>query len=312
MQPFGPLSRLLLGITLGAILLEVLAYRFLLKRPYGWRAALASLGVSLGRNAVSRAMPLAVTLPGAAWLHEHRLFNASAHGPASWVALFFAIEFVYYWYHRLGHRSRWFWLSHAVHHSSNELNLLASGRLAWTSQITGAYALFVPLALLGFTPESILAGYVLNLSYQFWIHADWMPKLGPLEGILNTPSSHRVHHAANLEYLDANYGGVLVIFDRLFGTYIPEREELPCRYGLVHPLTTHNPLKIAFHQFGPFLRDLRGARSLREVWGYFSAPPGWRPDGDSETTEDLRRKAAAGQPALAPAPVHEAGGAAAV
>jgi sterol desaturase/sphingolipid hydroxylase (fatty acid hydroxylase superfamily) len=312
MPPYGPLTRLILGISLGAILLEVLAYRFILKRPYGWRSALASLLVSVGRNVVTRAVPIAVALPGAAWLYEHRLLDASGHGPVSWGVLFLGVEFLYYWYHRLGHRSRWFWLSHAVHHSSNELNLLASGRIAWTSQITGVYALFVPLALLGFTPPSILAAYALNLSYQFWIHADWMPKLGPLEGILNTPSSHRVHHAANLDYLDANYGGVLVVFDRLFGTYVPERDDEPCRYGLVHPLTTNNPVKIAFHQFGPFLRDVRSARSLREVWGYFAAPPGWRPDGNSETTEDLRREAAAAQLTRASSPVHEAGGAAAV
>ena len=89
------------------------------------------------------------------------------------------------------------------------------------------------------------------------------------------------------------YGGVLVIFDRLFGTYLPERDDVPCRYGLVHPLNTYNPFKIAFHQFGPFLRDVMSARSAREVLGYFFAPPGWRPDGNSETTEDMRRKAAA-------------------
>jgi sterol desaturase/sphingolipid hydroxylase (fatty acid hydroxylase superfamily) len=311
MNHLGPLTSVLIGVTLGAVLLEVLAYRFVFKREYGWRSALASLGVSVGRS-FTRAIPLAVTLPGAYWLHEHRLFEASSHGVASWVALFVGIEFVYYWYHRLGHRSRWFWLAHAVHHTSNELNLLAAGRLAWTSQIMGAYAIFSPLALLGFTPEAIFAGYTLNLSYQFWIHADWLPKLGPLEGIFNTPSSHRVHHAANLDYLDANYGGVLVLFDRLFGTYVPEREDLPCRYGLVHPLETNNPFKIVFHQFGPFLRDLRSARSLREVWGYFAAPPGWRPDGNSETTEDLRRKASAPTQVAAPMPVHEEGQAVAV
>jgi len=292
MKPGSP-SSIVTGIVLGVILLEVLVYKFILKREYGWRSALASFALSVGRQVVTRFLPIAITLPGAYWLYEHRLFDASSHGVWSWVALFFGLEFLYYWYHRLGHRSRWFWLSHAVHHSSNELNLLAAGRLPWTAQLTGAYVIFSPLALLGFTPESILAAYVLNLRYQFWIHADWIPKLGPLEGIFNTPSAHRVHHAANLDYLDANYGGVILLFDRLFGTYVPEREDLPCRYGLVHPLTTNNPVKIAFHQFGPFFRDVMSARSPREVWGYFFAPPGWRPDGLSETTEDLRRKAAA-------------------
>ncbi|HEX8819262.1 MAG TPA: sterol desaturase family protein [Archangium sp.] len=311
MNHLGPLGIFLLGISTGALLLEVLAYKFVFKREYGWRSALASLAVSLGRS-VTRLIPLAVTLPGAYWLYEHRLFEASSQGVWSWVVLFFGIEFFYYWFHRLGHRSRWFWLSHAVHHTSNELNLLAAGRLGWTSQITGSYAIFTPLALLGFTPESIFAAFTLNLSYQFWVHSDWVPKLGVLEGILNTPSAHRVHHAANVDYLDANYGGVLVVFDRLFGTYVAERDDLPCRYGLVHPLKTNNPLKIVFHQFGPFLRDVRSARGLREVWGYLFAPPGWRPDGNGETTEDLRREAAAGKKAEAPTPVHEAGQAVAV
>ena len=306
MKHLGPLSAVLAAVSLAALVLELLAYRFLFRRAYGWRSALATLGVIAGRR-LTQALPLAVTLPGAAWLYEHRLVDTEALGAGRWVLLFLGVEFFYYWYHRMAHRVRWFWLSHAVHHSPNELNFLAAGRLAWTSQLTGAYAIFTPLALLGFTPESILTGYALNLSYQFWIHADWIPKLGPLEGLLNTPSTHRVHHAANLDYLDANYGGVLMVFDRLFGTYVPERAELPCRYGLVHPLTTNNPLKIAFHQFGPFLRDVRSARSPRELWGYVLAPPGWRPDGQGETTEDMRRRAA-GKQAPEPLRVYDAPG----
>lgn len=305
MNPLGRFSLVVLAVSLGAILLEVMAYRFLFRRAYVWRSALATLGVAVGRS-FTRLIPLAITLPGAAWLHDHRLVDLSGHGAMSWVLLFLGVEFFYYWYHRVGHRVRWFWLSHAVHHSTNELNFVAAGRLSWMAQITGAYVLFCPLALLGFSPESILAGYSLNLTYQFWIHADWAPKLGFLEGILNTPSAHRVHHAVNLDYLDANYGGVILLFDRLFGTYVPERDELPCRYGLVHPLTSHNPFVIVFHQFGPLLRDLRSARSWREVWGYLAAPPGWRPDGTGETTEDMRRRAAGTPPAAEPpAPEYE-------
>jgi sterol desaturase/sphingolipid hydroxylase (fatty acid hydroxylase superfamily) len=292
-------ARALLLLGLGATLLEVLAYKFVFKRDYVWRSALATLGVTVVRGA-TLLIPISVAIPGAYWLHAHRLVDVSSLGALSWVLLFFGIEFFYYWFHRMSHRVRWFWLSHAVHHSTNELNLVASSRLAWTSQLTGSYVIFAPLILLGFAPETILAGVALNLSFQVWIHADWVPKLGFLEGLLNTPSAHRVHHASNLDYLDANYGGVLVIFDRLFGTYIPERDDLPCRYGLVHPLTTNNPFKIALHQFGPFWSDLRSARNLREVWGYIVSPPGWRPDGRGETTEDMRRQTRVprGRPAL--------------
>ena len=132
----------------------------------------------------------------------------------------------------------------------------------------------------------------LNLLYQFWIHATWIPRLGWLEYVLNTPSAHRVHHAANLEYLDANYGGVLIVFDRLFGTYRAERDDVPCRYGLVVPMVGYNLLRIELHQWRALGRDLLAARSLRAVVGHLAMPPGWRPDGRGATTEDLRAEAA--------------------
>ncbi|MCB2071357.1 MAG: sterol desaturase family protein, partial [Ottowia sp.] len=134
-----------------------------------------------------------------------------------------------------------------------------------------------------------------------WIPATWIPRLGPLEWVLNTPSAHRLHHAANLEYLDGNYGGVLIVFDRLFGTYIPERADLKPRYGLVKPLTGYNLLTVEFGQWRDLWRDLRGARSVGEALGYLWRPPGWRPGG-GETTEELRQRAAlAAEPMAEPA-----------
>jgi sterol desaturase/sphingolipid hydroxylase (fatty acid hydroxylase superfamily) len=118
----------------------------------------------------------------------------------------------------------------------------------------------------------------INLLYQFWLHAEWIPKLGWLEYVLNTPSHHRVHHAANPEYLDHNYGGVLIVFDRLFGTFVAERDDLPCRYGLVEPLRSNNPIVIAFHEWVALMRDLIRARTWGERWSYLFGPPGWRPD----------------------------------
>jgi sterol desaturase/sphingolipid hydroxylase (fatty acid hydroxylase superfamily) len=125
-----------------------------------------------------------------------------------------------------------------------------------------ALVFYLPLAWLGFPPQMILAAYAINLLYQFWIHAEWIPKLGFLEGILNTPSAHRVHHGANLEYLDVNYGGILVIFDRIFGTYRAEREEVKIRYGLVEPQLSKNPFKILFAQWLYLIRDVLQSRSL--------------------------------------------------
>jgi len=131
---------------------------------------------------------------------------------ANVLILFIGLEFFYYWFHRSSHTVRWFWNSHSVHHSPNQLNLAAAYRLGWLGKPTGATIFFTPLAFLGFEPAVVLAALLLNLMYQFWIHAPWIPKLGWLEYVLNTPSAHRVHHARNVEYLDANYGGVLILF----------------------------------------------------------------------------------------------------
>jgi len=269
-------------------LIEALVLIFVAKRAYDWRASLASLGVAFGRG-FSEATPIFIAMPGAFWLYEHRIFDPTHWGAWSYVALFFGLEFVYYWWHRISHRSRWFWVNHAVHHTPNEMNLSAAIRVGWTAKIMGTYVVFAPLVLLGFQPQMVFAAYSLNLLYQFWIHTTWIPKLGFLEGIINTPAAHRVHYASNLEYLDANYGGVLMIFDRMFGTYRPELDSIPIRYGLVTPLKSYNPFTIAFHQVMPIIRDLRSARSLREIAFYLFGPPGWKPDGRGTTTEDLRR-----------------------
>jgi len=265
---------------------------------YDWKAA----GVSVVDFLV-REYPLRWLLPATAfylgamdWLWQHRLFTLPMDAWRGWTACFVGQEFCYYWYHRAAHRVRWFWCTHSIHHSSNQLNLSAAYRFGWTGRLTGTLAFFMLAPLLGMPPRVILLMLTLNLLYQFWIHATWIPRLGPLEWVLNTPSAHRVHHASNLEYLDGNYGGVLIVFDRLFGTYIAERAEVPCRYGLVVPVVGHNLLRIEFAQWHALWRDLRAARSARAVWGHLFKPPGWRAEGPGETTEELRARAAVASP----------------
>jgi len=276
-------------VLLASSVIEALILKFVVKRAYDWKASLVSFTLLLGRS-FTDLIPIALAMPGAYWLYEHRLLEPSKYGVWQYLLLFLSLEFVYYWWHRTSHRSRWFWTHHAVHHSPNNFNLAAAYRLGWTSRLMSTYVIFSPMALLGFQPQTVFAAYSLNLAYQFWVHTDWIPRLGPLEWILNTPSAHRVHHASNLEYLDANYGGVLIVFDLLFGTYRAERNDIPIRYGLVKPLHSYNPLRVAFHQFMPLYIDLRAARSISEVIGYLFGPPGWRPNGAGETTEDLRRR----------------------
>jgi sterol desaturase/sphingolipid hydroxylase (fatty acid hydroxylase superfamily) len=266
---------------------------------YDWKAAAISVFDFLVREYPLRLLlPLAFYTDAMGWLYGHRLWTLPMDHWSGWAACFIGQEFCYYWYHRAAHRVRWFWCTHAIHHSPNQLNLSAAYRFGWTGKLTGTLLFFMLAPLLGMPPKIILIMLSLNLLYQFWIHATWIPRLGPLEWILNTPSAHRVHHASNLEYLDGNYGGVLIVFDRLFGTCIAERADLPCRYGLVTPMTTYNVLEIEFAHWRALWRDLRSARNLREAAGYLFMPPGWRADGPGETTEELRLRAGMGTPSV--------------
>ncbi len=285
-----PLEKFLLLVAAPTVLaLAVIEALVLWRRQgYDWRAFGVSITDFVGRIAVTLLLPLSIATPLVQWAWQHRLATLALDTWLAVALLFIGQEFCYYGYHRAAHRVRWFWVNHSVHHSPNDLNLAAALRIGLFGRLTGTAFFFVPMVWLGFDYRTVSAVLTLNLLYQFWIHATWIPKLGWLEYLLNTPSAHRVHHAANPEYLDANYGGVLIVFDRLFGTYRAERDDLACRYGLVHPITSYNPLRVEFAQWISLGRDLGRARSLRAVLGHLFMPPGWVPDGPGFTTEDLR------------------------
>jgi sterol desaturase/sphingolipid hydroxylase (fatty acid hydroxylase superfamily) len=272
---------------LGAVIEGVVLTR---ARGYDWKAAGISVLDVAFRVAVKNLIPVSIATIVLRAAAKHQLFEISMSGWPSWALLFIGVEFFYYWMHRANHRIRWFWCNHAVHHAPTELNLSVSFRVGALERVTGNVLFYAPLVLLGFPTEPVFALVSLNLLYQNWIHATWIPKLGWLEYVFNTPSAHRVHHATNLEYLDANYGGVLIIFDRLFGTYRAERAEAPCSYGLVKPTSRYNPLAVEFQQWWWLARDIVRAGSLRGLLAIVM-PPGWAPDGKGETTEDLRREA---------------------
>jgi sterol desaturase/sphingolipid hydroxylase (fatty acid hydroxylase superfamily) len=284
---------LLFGAAPAVLLLSLLEAVVLSRREYyDWRAYGVSLFDFVARIAVTLFLPLSIAAPLVNWVEQHRLTTIAVDSVGKVLLLFILLEFFYYWLHRAGHRVRWFWCNHAVHHTPNQLNLGASLRIGMFGKLIGNAVFLLPLVWIGFDLRLVLAAVSLNLTYQFWIHATWIPRLGWLEYVLNTPSAHRVHHAANLEYLDANYGGVLIVFDRLFGTYVAERDDLPCRYGLVHPMTSHNPFYVEFAQWISLARDLGRARSLRALLGHLAMPPGWSPDGPGDTTEALRARRA--------------------
>jgi len=242
---------------------------------YDWRASLASLVDLLVRKYfVYVWLPIGIADPLVPLAWQHRIATVPLGTFGAVALLFIGQEFCYYWFHRASHRVRWLWASHAVHHSPNELNLSAAYRFGWTGRLAGSSLFFVPLVWLGFPPLTVFATLNLNLLYQFWLHTTWIPKLGPLEYVLNTPSHHRVHHASNPEYLDRNYGGVLIVFDRLFGTLAVERDDVPCRYGLVHPLHSRNPIRIAFHEWAALVRDLWRAKGWRVRYDALFGPPG--------------------------------------
>lgn len=287
-----PIEHFLLFVAAPTVLGLALVEAVVLSRRdgYNWRAFGVSALDFVLRIAIAILLPLSIAGPVVRWAFVHRLTTIELNTVAGFLLLFIGQEFCYYWYHRAAHRVRWFWANHSVHHSPNELNLSAAIRIGAFGKLTGTALFFVPLIWIGFDPRTVFAVLTLNLLYQFWIHAAWIPKLGWLEAILNTPSAHRVHHAANVDYLDANFGGVLIVFDRLFGTYVKERDDLPCRYGLVEPMTSYNPLKVQFSQWISLLRDLASARSVRAFCGYLFRPPGWAPHGEGSTTAELRAR----------------------
>jgi len=226
----------------------------------------------------------------AAW--RFRLFDLGASVPVILLAVI-AQDFVYYWKHRASHRIRWFWAAHVVHHSSEYYNLTTALRQPWISHFTGYAILSIPLILLGFHP--LLIGFVasVNLLYQYWIHTELIGQMPRwFEALFNTPSHHRVHHAVHPRYLDANYAGMFIVWDKLFGTFVPEDSSQPMQYGVVTPIKTYNPIKIAFAEWAGIFKDMLKPNSDAGLWArlkYAAAPPGYSHDGSRQTSEDIKR-----------------------
>jgi sterol desaturase/sphingolipid hydroxylase (fatty acid hydroxylase superfamily) len=264
----------MVGLLLAAATLEGLVLSWRRPGSYDWRAYFSSIADALMRRGVD-ALGLTLAAPAVEWAWQHRLTTLRLDSVGEFLLLFVGLEFLYYVYHRTAHRVRWFWATHAVHHSPNQLSFATAVRLGATGKLTGTTLFFTPLLWLGFPPKAVFLALGLNLLYQFWIHAAWIPRLwAPIEWVFNTPSHHRVHHGSNPEYLDCNYGGVLIVFDRLFGTLVTEREDLPPRYGLSTPLDSHNPLYIAVHEWLNLAHDLARSRSWRAVGLALFGPPG--------------------------------------
>ncbi|MSP74290.1 MAG: sterol desaturase family protein [Myxococcales bacterium] len=257
-------------------------------RGYQTRDTFASLSMGLGNVLIASVFKVFV-LALHYWLYEHRVFDLQVDAAWVWVALFFAEDLCYYAFHRAGHEVRFFWAGHVNHHSSRSYNLSTALRQSWTGPLIG-FIFWLPLPFLGFHPLMLLTQQAVSLLYQYWLHTEAIDRMpAPFEAVFNTPSHHRVHHGRNPLYLDRNYAGILIIWDRLFGTFEPERERPD--YGLTHNLETYNPLRIAFHEWADILRDVRAARGVREVLGRVFGPPGWQAESKDETAAGQRRRA---------------------
>ncbi len=242
---------------------------------YEARDTRTSLSMGAGNVVINAVWKLAVVVVYAG-LYELTPLRMPADEWWTYVLLFFADDLAYYWFHRIHHEVRVFWASHVVHHSSEHYNLSTALRQTWTPMT--ALPFWAGLALLGFQPWMILLQQSISLIYQFWIHTERIGRLpAPVEFVFNTPSHHRVHHGSNEVYLDRNYGGILIVWDRLFGTYQGETERV--KYGLTQNLRTSKPHRVAFHEFAAIARDVRGAASWRHRFGYMFRGPGWSPDG---------------------------------
>jgi sterol desaturase/sphingolipid hydroxylase (fatty acid hydroxylase superfamily) len=258
--------------ALALVIVEWVWRRWIARRNYDGRAALASFAVAVG-HALTGVVNAAVISAAFALCWRATPLHLPMDDWRVWAGGFFFVELAYYGFHRWSHTVRWLWATHAVHHSAQELTLPAAVRLGWTGALSGAWLVFVPLVLAGFHPLMVGALLAFNLKYQFLLHTEMIGRLGVLEWVLNTPQHHRVHHAMNEACIDKNFGGVLIIFDRLFGTFAAAPAGEPLRYGLVGGSRTCNPFRIALGEYSRIWRDVRAAPGAMGKLRVLGGPP---------------------------------------
>lgn len=210
-------------------------------------------------------------------IHEHgAVFEWDATNPGLWLFALLAYDFLYYWYHRAAHRVAMLWAAHVVHHQSEDFNLSTALRQSSTSFLL-SWVFFIPLALLGVPPVVFAVVAIIDLVYQYWVHTEHIGRLGWFDRWFVSPSNHRVHHAVNDAYLDRNFGGILIIWDRLFGTYAEEDPQVRCIYGTRDPLRSFNPFVANLQVWRQLAMDSWRARRWADKCRVWIKPPGWRP-----------------------------------
>ena len=258
-------------IVLAMIFAEALISNWQNKTYYKQEDSLCTVGLLTGNIAIAFAVK-GFALALHFYLYEFRLFDLSAIIPlwGMWLLTFVLIDFVFYIYHRMSHRMRFLWAIHMSHHSSEEMNFAVSFRQAWFGPIS-KIPFFISLPLIGLDPTIIAVAGVMSTLWGIIGHTQIVGKLGPLEWVFNTPSHHRVHHGSNKQYIDKNYGNLLIIWDRMFGTFEPEREQV--QYGLVNNVNTYNPVKITFMAWSSIWQDMKQSNGMNQILRAFFGPP---------------------------------------
>ena len=274
-----------------AILIEITAKKLLNARGT-LNSVDDSVSIFMGlMSVVTNGAAAFITLGMLLWAEQFKIFDLPLTLTVI-IACFILDDLRYYLHHRIAHRCRWPWAMHIIHHSSRRYSLAVALRQGWTKHFTGTTVLKIPLVLVGFNPILVIFCGALNAVYQFFLHTETVHKLPKwFEAIFNTPSHHRVHHGKNPEYLDSNYAGTLIIWDKIFGTFVPENENAYPDYGLVKDFETFNPFKIFIHEYWSILKDVFGSkRSLKDRLLYIVAPPGWSHDNSRKTSKDIKRE----------------------
>lgn len=263
---------------------------------YEKKDAISSVTMGFGQL-LSDVLMGAISVAIMMWIWQFRFFDWG-YGWKAILACLLAQDFVYWYKHMAAHKIRWFWSAHVVHHSSEHYNLSTAMRQPWNNHFTGFVLLSSPLVLLGFHPALVAFIGAVNLVYQFWIHTEAIKRMPRwFEFLFNTPSHHRVHHATNPRYLDSNYGGILIIWDRMFGTFVEERDDDPVKYGVVTPIKTFNPVKIAFAELVQILKDVtQSGITLKDRLYYLFAKPGFSHDGSRKNSSDIKADYVADNP----------------
>lgn len=245
------------------------------------REAIRNFALGAGYQTTELLFAGLIAFPVYALAYHHRLLDIPLNLFTA-LALWLLTDFCFYWMHRSSHRVRWLWAAHVTHHSSERMNFSTAMRQNATNIFNGGWLFYVPLALIGFNPVWIGVCYALSLVYQFFIHTTLVDRLHPvIEYLFNTPNHHRVHHARNPGYVDTNYGGVFIIFDRLFGSFTRERADQPIEYGITRPPEHNNRLWMHWlHEYRDLARDMRQPGPLRQRLAHLWRPPEWERGND--------------------------------